>query len=141
VGRASARRPSRRPARLPDRGEHPDLPAGVLPRLLRVVLHRGAAACTGCREAWHRPDLVWRAAGGEHADLVHASAFWFCAVLPALGGAANGQDDADLLGCGALRDHPDHHGCDHHRLSATGDDGAGQAGSDRYRQGRDRGSG
>ena len=37
----------------------------------------------GGREAGHRPDLVRRAAGGEHADLVHAPAVRLRAVLPA----------------------------------------------------------
>ncbi len=40
------------------------------------------------RQARHRPDLVRRAAGREHADLVHAPAVRLLAVLPALGGAA-----------------------------------------------------
>ena len=44
----------------------------------------------GGREAGHRPDLVRRAAGGEHADLVHAPAVRLCAVLPAQRGAARG---------------------------------------------------
>ena len=37
----------------------------------------------GGREARHRPGLVRRAAGGQHADLVHAPAVRLRAVLPA----------------------------------------------------------
>ena len=53
---------ARRRARLPDRGERDDLPARVLPRLLRDRVHHGAAARAGGAEARHRPDLVRRAA-------------------------------------------------------------------------------
>ena len=88
LGRAPADRPAGRPARLPDRRQHPDLLAGVLPRLLRAGVHRHAAAGAGGRQAGHRPDLVRRAAGGEHADLVHAPAVRLRAVLPAQRGAA-----------------------------------------------------
>ena len=71
------------------------------------------------RQARHRPDLVRRDAGREHADLVHAPALRLRAVLPALGGAegalyrprdgqAHGAGDhgPDLLGRGAVRGHP-----------------------------------
>ena len=44
----------------------------------------------GGRQAGHRPGLVRRAAGGEHADLVHASAVRLRAVLPAQRGADRG---------------------------------------------------
>jgi TRAP-type mannitol/chloroaromatic compound transport system permease large subunit len=39
LGRAPADQPPGRAARLPDRRQHPDLPARVLPRLLRAGLH------------------------------------------------------------------------------------------------------
>src|SRR5258705_7262589 len=37
----------------------------------------------GRRQARHRPDLVWCAARGQHADFVHASTVRVRAVLPA----------------------------------------------------------
>jgi tripartite ATP-independent transporter DctM subunit len=97
----------------------PGFPARLLPRLLRAFVHRRATARAGCAGARHRSDLVWRSAGGQHADFVHAPAFWFCALLPALGGTGVGQDDRYLLGSDPLRLHPDHHGRNPHLLSAT----------------------
>ena len=47
MGGAPAVGPAGRTTGLPDRGQHPDLRAGLLPGLLRVVLHRGAAAGPG----------------------------------------------------------------------------------------------
>ena len=100
--------------------QHLRVRAGVLPRLLRDRLHRHPAARPGGGTARHRSDLVRRDAGREHADLVHASAVRICAVLSALGRAARalsrpryrqahgaGDDRPDLLGRGAVRDHPD----------------------------------
>ena len=74
-------------------------------------------------QARHRPDLVRRDPCGQHADVVHASAVRFRAVLSAIGGApeplyrprhrqdhAAGHDRRDLLGRGTVRVHPVHHG-------------------------------
>ena len=88
LGRAPADQPARRPARLPHRRQHPDLPARLLPRLLRAFVHRHPADRAGGAEARHRPGLVRRAARGQHADLVHAPAVRLRAVLPAQRGAA-----------------------------------------------------
>ena len=74
---------ARRRDRLPDRGEPAGVRAGLLPRLLRDRLHRGAAAGAGRGQARHRPDLVRRAARHQHADLVPAPAVRLRAVLPA----------------------------------------------------------
>ena len=82
--------PARRAAGLPDRRQHPDLLPGVLPRLLRAVVHRHSAGRAGRRQARHRPDLVRRAARRQHADLVHASAVRLRAVLPAQRRAGQG---------------------------------------------------
>ena len=84
--------------------------------------------------ARHRPDLVRRHPRREHADVVHASALRICAVLSALGRAARGvhrpghrqahgagHHRADLLGRGAVRGHPVHHGRPRHRLPGDGD--------------------
>ena len=105
-----------RRARLPDRRERDDLPARVLPRLFRDRLHHGAAAHAGGAEARHRPDLVRRAAGGQHADLVPAPAFRLRAVLPAQRGAEERQDLRHLLGRDSVRLHPGPDGGDRHRL-------------------------
>ena len=75
--------PAGRPARLPDRRQHPDLLPRLLPRLLRALVHRHPAGRPGRRQARHRPDLVRRAARRQHADLVHASAVRLRPVLPA----------------------------------------------------------
>ena len=83
LGRASAHRASRRAARLPDRRQHPDLRARVLPRLLRAVVHHHSADRAGRGQARDRSHLVRRAARGQHADVVHASAVRLCALLPA----------------------------------------------------------
>src|SRR5690606_41185755 len=48
--------------------------------------------------------------------LVPAPALRLCAVLPALGGLGEGEDGVDLLGRGAVRDHPAHHGGPDHRV-------------------------
>ncbi len=85
----------------------------------------------GRGKARHRSHLVRRAARHQHADELHASALRFRAVLSAIGGAARrvsrqgdgphdgaGDDGADLLGRGAVRDHPAHHGRARHRLPA-----------------------
>ena len=77
----------------------------------------------GRRQAGHRPDLVRRDPGRQHADVLHASAVRLRAVLPAFGGAprtlqgqGDGQDDrachhrADLLGFGAVHRDPAAHG-------------------------------
>ena len=83
VGRAPADEPAGRPARLPDRRQHPGVLARVLPRLLRAVVHRDPAAGPGGGQARHRPHLVRRAARRQHADVVHAPAVRLRAVLPA----------------------------------------------------------
>jgi TRAP-type mannitol/chloroaromatic compound transport system permease large subunit len=84
-------RPARRPGRLPDRGQPAGLLPCLLPRLLRAGLHCRAPAGAGGGEAGHRPGLVRRAAGGEHADLFHAPALRLRPVLPAQRGAANSE--------------------------------------------------
>ena len=58
VGGAPADRPARRPGGLPDRGQHPDLRAGVLPRLLRAVVHR-RSRCSAPVADKLGIDLVW----------------------------------------------------------------------------------
>ena len=91
------------------------------------------AARTGGGEARHRPDLVRRHPRRQHADELHAPAVRLRAVLPAIGraeGGVQGQGDeqahraghhwSDLLGCGAVRDHPVHHGRPGHRVPADG---------------------
>jgi len=68
--------------------------------------------------------LVWRAACGEHADLVHAPALRLCAVLPALGSARktlHGQGDRQAHG--ARDHHADLQGRDSLRADAAGDGG------------------
>ena len=75
------------------------------------------------REARHRPDLVRRDPRRQHADELHASAVRLRAVLSAIRGAARilhrprhrqahgaGDHRTNLLGRGAIRDHPVHHG-------------------------------
>jgi TRAP-type mannitol/chloroaromatic compound transport system permease large subunit len=124
---------------------------GVLPRLLRALVHRHSARRGGGRKARHRPDLVRRAAGGQHADVVHASAVRVCAVLPAQRRARQGifrqahrpqdgagDDGADLLGRSPVRADPGSHGQPHyhlprHRLGRVSDEGEG-----RYTQHPDR---
>ncbi len=101
-------------------------------------------ARAGRREARHRPDLVRRDPGREHADLVHAPALRFRAVLPALGRTegplprqGHGQHDgagdhgADLLGRRALRGDPVHHGGLGRVVPADGDALQGIGGSAR----------
>ena len=121
--------------RLPDRRQPPGLRAGLLPRL------SSSWPSSSCR-CWapvaarpgHRPDLVRRAAGGQHADLVHASALRLLAVLPALGGAdaalsrqghrphhRAGDDRADLPRRDPLRGDPGPDGRDRDRLPGVGD--------------------
>jgi TRAP-type mannitol/chloroaromatic compound transport system permease large subunit len=122
-----------RPARFPDRGEHPDLLPGVFPRFLRVVVHRDPAHRPSGRKARYRSGLVRRAAGGEHANIVHASAFRLCAVLSAQRGAARrihgpfdqqtlgaGDHWTDLLGRRPVRVDPDPDGRPDHRVSESG---------------------
>lgn len=53
----------------------------------RAGLHHRPAAGAGGGKAGYRSDLVRRVAGGEHADLVHASALRLRPVLPAFGRA------------------------------------------------------
>ena len=156
-------RPAGRRARLPDRRQHPGVRAGVLPRLLRAGVHRRAAAGAGGGEAAadaaadvsiDSDGLVRRAAGGEHADLVHAPAVRLRAVLPAQRRAArcvrrphHAQDDraghhrSDLLGRGSVRDHPADHGRDRDRVAAHGDRRVRYREEDRPRQGQDRARG
>jgi TRAP-type mannitol/chloroaromatic compound transport system permease large subunit len=129
LGGTSADRPARRTAGFPDRREHSGVPAGLFPGLLRAGLHHCPAGRPRGREDGHRPGVVRRSAGGEHADVVHASAVWLCPVLPAQRGAGGrlhrqghqethqeGHNRADLLGLGALRADPDHHGWPDHRF-------------------------
>ena len=82
--------PARRPARLPDRRQHPDLRARVLPRLLRALVHRHSADRPRRGKARHRPHLVRRAARRQHADVVHAPAVRLRALLPAQRRAGEG---------------------------------------------------
>ena len=103
VGRAPADERARRRARLPDRRERDDLPARVLPRLLRDRVHHGAAARAGGAEARHRPRLVRRAARGQHADVVPASAVRLRALLPAQRRAEERRDIGNLLGRDSVR--------------------------------------
>jgi TRAP-type mannitol/chloroaromatic compound transport system, large permease component len=96
----------------------------VLSRLFRALFHRRAAARAGGGQAGHRPDLVWRAACGEHADLVHAPALRLCAVFPAFGSARktlHGQGDRQAHG--ARDHHADLQGRDSLRVDAAGDGG------------------
>ncbi len=134
LGRAPARRPAGRRHRLSP-GRQPDsLRAGLLPRFLRAGLHHHPAARPRRRQAGHRPDLVRRHHGGQHADLVHASALRFCPLLSALGGTHGvlpgqdhrqthgaGDDGPDLLGRRAVRLHPGDHGADRRPLPGDGD--------------------
>src|SRR6266851_2812741 len=108
--------------------------ARLLPRFLRACLHRHSVARTGRGTPRHRPDLVRRDPRRQHADLVHASAVRFRAVLPALGGAegflhrprhrqAHGprHHRPDLLGCGAVRRDPGGHGAAGDHVPVDGD--------------------
>ena len=71
VGRAPADRAAGRPARLPDRRQHPRLPARLLPRLLRTGLHHRPARRAGGRQARHRPGLVRRAGVNMQTSFMH----------------------------------------------------------------------
>ncbi len=134
LGRASADVAARRPGRLPDLRQHLRVPARLLPRLLRARLHRHPAARARRGKARDRPHLVRRDARREHADVVHAPALRLRALLPALGRreralyrprhrqAHGARDDRpDLLGRGAVRGHPVHHGGPRHPVPADGD--------------------
>jgi TRAP-type mannitol/chloroaromatic compound transport system permease large subunit len=57
----------------------------------------------GGPEAGYRSGLVRRASWHQHADLVHASTFWFRPVLPAQRGAESGAHQRYLLGRDSLR--------------------------------------
>jgi hypothetical protein len=91
-----------------------DLPGGVIGFLLAVnmlvfvlaffldffeisFIH-GAAAGAGGTQAGHRPGVVRRPDGAEHADFVHAPAVRFCAVLSAQRGAAGDPQPATFTG-------------------------------------------
>ena len=150
LGRAPAGLAAGRRGRLPDRRQHPGLPARLLPRFLRARLHHRAAAGAGRRQARHRPDLVRRAARRQHADLLHAPAVRLRAVLPALGRRARalsrphhrqadraGHHRPDLLGRRAIRLHPGDHDRADDRLPANGDALQGHG----RRSGRDRDQG
>ena len=105
---------------LPDRGEHPCVHPCLLPRLLRACLHHRPLAGAGCGQARHRSDLVRCAAGGQHADLLPASAVRVRLVLPALGRVGEGEDCLDLLGGRAFRHHPAACGGADHHVSGLG---------------------
>ncbi len=118
-----------------------------------LCVHHRAAGGPGGGKAGHRPHLVRRAAGRQHADVVHASAVRVRAVLPAQRRAGQGlsgqdhrqahrqdHDGPDLLGRGAVRDHPDHHGGAGHRVSADGDGVQGGRGDHRSEQVRNQNS-
>ncbi len=108
--------------------------ARILPRFFRAGLHCRSIAWPGRGETGDRPHLVRSDARREHSDLIHASAVRIRAVLSALGGAqgrlcgsrhrqadGGGDDRANLLGGGAVRDHPAD--CRRHgdRISQHGD--------------------
>ncbi|MGY3466501.1 TRAP-type mannitol/chloroaromatic compound transport system permease large subunit [Bradyrhizobium sp. LM6.11] len=129
------------------------LRAGVLPRFLRTRLHRDPAARARGGASRHRPDLVWRDPRRQHADFVHAPAVRICAVLFALGRAKGtlyrsrhrqthgaGHDGTDLLGRGAVRRHPAHHGAAGDHVPVDGDALQGRAVHRRSQQHQDRNS-
>src|SRR5581483_8182497 len=129
LDRASAARAAGRIARLPGHRQPARVRARLLPRLLRARVHRRAAARAGRGEARDRSDLVRRAARGQHADLLHASAVRLRAVLSAQRRAGSrlrrqgharadrqGHHRPDLLGRGAVRADPADHGVAGHRL-------------------------
>ncbi len=72
---------------IPDRRQPAGLRARVLPRFLRAGVHHRPAAGSSCGKASASISSGSRAAGRQHADVVHASAVRIRAVLPALGGA------------------------------------------------------
>jgi TRAP-type mannitol/chloroaromatic compound transport system permease large subunit len=134
MGRASADLPPRRPGWFPHFRQRACLRSCLLPRLLRACLHHHPTARTGGGKTRHRPDLVRRDSRRQHADVVHAPSLRVRLVLSALGGAkrilhrphhrkAHGPSDdrPDLLGSGAVRRHPGHHGRTGHPVPLDGD--------------------
>jgi TRAP-type mannitol/chloroaromatic compound transport system permease large subunit len=91
MDRALADRATGRGCRVSRVREHLCILPGVLPRFLRDCIHHFAAARARRKQARHRPDLVWRPALRQHADIVHAPAVRLRVVLFASHCAAGGQ--------------------------------------------------